>query len=326
MYKSIAELWLVPCCFVLHRLQLHVCSVFNCTPSPLSNWFCQYSSKANIGVYLCMFCVDLKSERCSAEIAFCRGTAVFAVALWTPSEPSDRWGESREINFAPGSPSDSSSYSALSRRHILISAWSECQIQCVPPASLRKRQIRLSICMQREWRELGSRERSREMILMMTVWALSWLTQEYIVAQIRFIQTAFACISLFSLNSSFISFVGPFLPVFSSCSPLCPLSPCCLLSRCPFPSERQARLEAVREVFLAAYSSTVGLKSSAPSPSGAISGLLEQFARGVGLRGINAIVWIFSVWLQTLHLLPSILGWLCGLSTIKCQISLRFRG
>uniref|UniRef100_A0A8D3E581 Myotubularin related protein 14 n=1 Tax=Scophthalmus maximus TaxID=52904 RepID=A0A8D3E581_SCOMX len=59
---------------------------------------------------------------------------------------------------------------------------------------------------------------------------------------------------------------------------------------CPFPSERQARLEAVREVFLAAYSSTVGLKSSVPSPSAAISGLLEQFARGVGLRGTNAIV------------------------------------
>ncbi|KAJ3602391.1 hypothetical protein NHX12_030146 [Muraenolepis orangiensis] len=59
---------------------------------------------------------------------------------------------------------------------------------------------------------------------------------------------------------------------------------------CRFPSERQARLEAVRELFLAAYSSTVGLKSSAPSPSGAISGLLEQFARGVGLRGTNSIV------------------------------------
>uniref|UniRef100_A0A4W6ECZ0 Myotubularin related protein 14 n=1 Tax=Lates calcarifer TaxID=8187 RepID=A0A4W6ECZ0_LATCA len=59
---------------------------------------------------------------------------------------------------------------------------------------------------------------------------------------------------------------------------------------CPLPSERQVRLEAVREVFLAAYSSTVGLKSSAPSPSGAISGLLEQFARGVGLRGTNAII------------------------------------
>uniref|UniRef100_A0A7N6AMF3 Myotubularin related protein 14 n=1 Tax=Anabas testudineus TaxID=64144 RepID=A0A7N6AMF3_ANATE len=55
-------------------------------------------------------------------------------------------------------------------------------------------------------------------------------------------------------------------------------------------ASRQARLESVREVFLAAYSSTVGLKSSAPSPSGAISGLLEQFARGVGLRGTNAIV------------------------------------
>uniref|UniRef100_A0A3B3VL83 Myotubularin related protein 14 n=1 Tax=Poecilia latipinna TaxID=48699 RepID=A0A3B3VL83_9TELE len=59
---------------------------------------------------------------------------------------------------------------------------------------------------------------------------------------------------------------------------------------CSLPSERQARLEAVREIFLAAYSSTVGLRSSAPSPSGAISGLLEQFARGVGLRGSNAIV------------------------------------
>ncbi|XP_045079668.1 myotubularin-related protein 14 isoform X1 [Coregonus clupeaformis] len=59
---------------------------------------------------------------------------------------------------------------------------------------------------------------------------------------------------------------------------------------CPSPSERQARLEAVREVFLVAYSSTVGLKSSAPSPSGAISGLLEQFARGVGLRSTNSIV------------------------------------
>ncbi|XP_053493083.1 myotubularin-related protein 14 isoform X2 [Ictalurus furcatus] len=59
---------------------------------------------------------------------------------------------------------------------------------------------------------------------------------------------------------------------------------------CTFVSERQARLEAVRELFLAAYSSTVGLKSSFPSPSGAISGLLEQFARGVGLRGTNAIV------------------------------------
>ncbi|RXN24919.1 myotubularin-related 14-like isoform X1 [Labeo rohita] len=59
---------------------------------------------------------------------------------------------------------------------------------------------------------------------------------------------------------------------------------------CTFVPDRQVRLEAVRELFLAAYSSTVGLKSSAPSPSGAISGLLEQFARGVGLRGTNAII------------------------------------
>ncbi|KTG27147.1 hypothetical protein cypCar_00035626 [Cyprinus carpio] len=59
---------------------------------------------------------------------------------------------------------------------------------------------------------------------------------------------------------------------------------------CTFVPERQVRLEAVRELFLAAYSSTVGLKSSASSPSGAISGLLEQFARGVGLRGTNAII------------------------------------
>uniref|UniRef100_H2SN64 Myotubularin related protein 14 n=1 Tax=Takifugu rubripes TaxID=31033 RepID=H2SN64_TAKRU len=42
---------------------------------------------------------------------------------------------------------------------------------------------------------------------------------------------------------------------------------------CPLSSERQARLEAVRELFLAAYSSTVGLKSSSPSPSGSISDL-----------------------------------------------------
>ncbi|XP_058855437.1 myotubularin-related protein 14-like isoform X2 [Acipenser ruthenus] len=59
--------------------------------------------------------------------------------------------------------------------------------------------------------------------------------------------------------------------------------------RCPPVLERQARLEMVREVFLSAYSATVGLKSSA-SPSGAITGLLEQFARGVGLRGTNMIV------------------------------------
>ncbi|XP_008319228.1 myotubularin-related protein 14 [Cynoglossus semilaevis] len=59
---------------------------------------------------------------------------------------------------------------------------------------------------------------------------------------------------------------------------------------CPNPTERQVRLEAVRELFLAAYSSTVGLKSSAPSPSGAITGLLGQLARGVGLRGTNAVI------------------------------------
>ncbi|XP_077459738.1 phosphatidylinositol-3,5-bisphosphate 3-phosphatase MTMR14 isoform X2 [Stigmatopora argus] len=58
---------------------------------------------------------------------------------------------------------------------------------------------------------------------------------------------------------------------------------------CPYRSERQARLEAVREIFLAAYSSTVGLKSAMYSPSGAITGLLEQFARGVGLRSTNAL-------------------------------------
>uniref|UniRef100_A0A8C9W5F3 Myotubularin related protein 14 n=1 Tax=Scleropages formosus TaxID=113540 RepID=A0A8C9W5F3_SCLFO len=60
--------------------------------------------------------------------------------------------------------------------------------------------------------------------------------------------------------------------------------------RMTYLSPRQVRLEAVRELFLAAYSSTVGLKSAAPSPSGAISGLLEQFARGVGLRGSNTII------------------------------------
>ncbi|XP_061689420.1 myotubularin-related protein 14 isoform X2 [Syngnathoides biaculeatus] len=58
----------------------------------------------------------------------------------------------------------------------------------------------------------------------------------------------------------------------------------------PLASERQARLEAVRKIFLAAYSSTVGLKSGVSSPSGAITGLLEQFARGVGLRSTNTLV------------------------------------
>uniref|UniRef100_A0A4W3JG60 Myotubularin related protein 14 n=1 Tax=Callorhinchus milii TaxID=7868 RepID=A0A4W3JG60_CALMI len=53
--------------------------------------------------------------------------------------------------------------------------------------------------------------------------------------------------------------------------------------------ERRAKLEEVRAIFLAAYSSTVGLKSVSSSPS-AFGGLLEQFARGVGLRGTNSIV------------------------------------
>ncbi|XP_076972764.1 phosphatidylinositol-3,5-bisphosphate 3-phosphatase MTMR14 isoform X5 [Tamandua tetradactyla] len=53
-------------------------------------------------------------------------------------------------------------------------------------------------------------------------------------------------------------------------------------------SERETRLQEVRSAFLAAYSSTVGLHAAAPSPSGAIGGLLEQFARGVGLRGTSS--------------------------------------
>ncbi|XP_069499343.1 phosphatidylinositol-3,5-bisphosphate 3-phosphatase MTMR14 isoform X2 [Ambystoma mexicanum] len=55
-------------------------------------------------------------------------------------------------------------------------------------------------------------------------------------------------------------------------------------------TERESRLEAVRTIFRAAYSNTIGLKTVSPSPSGAISGLLEQFARGVGLRGASTIV------------------------------------
>ncbi|NP_001387452.1 phosphatidylinositol-3,5-bisphosphate 3-phosphatase MTMR14 isoform 9 [Homo sapiens] len=53
-------------------------------------------------------------------------------------------------------------------------------------------------------------------------------------------------------------------------------------------SDRETRLQEVRSAFLAAYSSTVGLRAVAPSPSGAIGGLLEQFARGVGLRSISS--------------------------------------
>ncbi|XP_030061630.1 phosphatidylinositol-3,5-bisphosphate 3-phosphatase MTMR14 isoform X4 [Microcaecilia unicolor] len=58
----------------------------------------------------------------------------------------------------------------------------------------------------------------------------------------------------------------------------------------PGQTERESRLEAVRSILLTAYSNTIGLKSVSSSPSGAISGLLEQFARGVGLRGASAIV------------------------------------
>ncbi|XP_062978188.1 myotubularin-related protein 14 isoform X2 [Elgaria multicarinata webbii] len=54
-------------------------------------------------------------------------------------------------------------------------------------------------------------------------------------------------------------------------------------------TERESRLDEVRSAFLATYNSTVGLKSVSPSPSGAIGGLLEQFARGVGLRGSSAL-------------------------------------
>ncbi|XP_069332171.1 phosphatidylinositol-3,5-bisphosphate 3-phosphatase MTMR14 isoform X8 [Eulemur rufifrons] len=53
-------------------------------------------------------------------------------------------------------------------------------------------------------------------------------------------------------------------------------------------SNRETRLQEVRSAFLATYSSTVGLRAVAPSPSGAIGGLLEQFARGVGLRGTSS--------------------------------------
>ncbi|KAG9483525.1 hypothetical protein GDO78_009441 [Eleutherodactylus coqui] len=55
-------------------------------------------------------------------------------------------------------------------------------------------------------------------------------------------------------------------------------------------TERASRLEAVQSIFLSAYNTTIGLRTVPPSPSGAISGLLEQFARGVGLRGASAIV------------------------------------
>ncbi|KYO44127.1 hypothetical protein Y1Q_0016077 [Alligator mississippiensis] len=52
-------------------------------------------------------------------------------------------------------------------------------------------------------------------------------------------------------------------------------------------NDRAARLEEVRAAFLATYSHTLGLRSAAPSPvgTGGIGSLLEQLARGVGLRG-----------------------------------------
>uniref|UniRef100_A0A8C3K5X2 Myotubularin related protein 14 n=1 Tax=Calidris pygmaea TaxID=425635 RepID=A0A8C3K5X2_9CHAR len=62
-------------------------------------------------------------------------------------------------------------------------------------------------------------------------------------------------------------------------------SACLLVS----PSDRESRLEEVRSAFLASYSRTIGLKAVPPSPSGAIGGLLEQFVRGVGLRGSSTL-------------------------------------
>ncbi|XP_075288655.1 phosphatidylinositol-3,5-bisphosphate 3-phosphatase MTMR14 isoform X2 [Opisthocomus hoazin] len=62
-------------------------------------------------------------------------------------------------------------------------------------------------------------------------------------------------------------------------------STCLLVSA----SDRESRLEEVRSAFLASYSRTIGLKAVPPSPAGAIGGLLEQFVRGVGLRGSSTL-------------------------------------
>ncbi|XP_069722062.1 phosphatidylinositol-3,5-bisphosphate 3-phosphatase MTMR14 isoform X1 [Phaenicophaeus curvirostris] len=62
-------------------------------------------------------------------------------------------------------------------------------------------------------------------------------------------------------------------------------STCLLVSA----SDRESRLEEVRSAFVASYSRTIGLKAVPPSPSGAIGGLLEQFVRGVGLRGSSTL-------------------------------------
>ncbi|XP_068010248.1 myotubularin-related protein 14 isoform X3 [Melanerpes formicivorus] len=60
-------------------------------------------------------------------------------------------------------------------------------------------------------------------------------------------------------------------------------------SRLVSASDRESRLEEVRSAFLASYSRTIGLKAVPPSSSGAIGGLLEQFVRGVGLRGSSTL-------------------------------------
>ncbi|XP_030314421.1 myotubularin-related protein 14 isoform X2 [Calypte anna] len=60
-------------------------------------------------------------------------------------------------------------------------------------------------------------------------------------------------------------------------------------SRLVSASDRESRLEEVRSTFLASYSRTIGLKAVTPSSSGAIGGLLEQFVRGVGLRGSSTL-------------------------------------
>ena len=78
--------------------------------------------------------------------------------------------------------------------------------------------------------------------------------------------------------------VGPARPWGSRSADLPIVSP-----RLVSASDRESRLEEVRSAFLASYSRTIGLKAVPPSPSGAIGGLLEQFVRGVGLRGSSTL-------------------------------------
>lgn len=122
----------------------------------------------------------------------CWKTAVFVSDICPPTEPSDRQGGGSEVMSYPPGPRGT-------QQGNIIFAWSDCQINSVPAASLAvwKGRQHLSILILTAWEKLERRVRSREMIMMSRVWAMWWSIQEYLVAQLGLIETVFALIILF---------------------------------------------------------------------------------------------------------------------------------